>query len=137
MEPFPGTFVTNAMLSGESQVPLSAGVKMAINLGSAEIAVREEEAEKAAGRQNQSARRASDAPARLYIVHNADAAQPATMQRAPSSPYSASSRGMFERTLQAQIGRMLRDVFSDVAEEPVPQRFITLLEALEIKEKQP
>jgi hypothetical protein len=44
---------------------------------------------------------------------------------------------MFERTLQAQIGRMLRDVFSDVAEEPVPQRFITLLEALEIKEKQP
>jgi hypothetical protein len=32
---------------------------------------------------------------------------------------------------------MLRDVFADVAEDPVPDRFVKLLEALEAKEKQP
>jgi hypothetical protein len=30
---------------------------------------------------------------------------------------------------------MLRDIFSDTAEEPVPDRFIKLLEALEAQEK--
>ncbi|NJO36148.1 MAG: hypothetical protein HC869_26935 [Rhodospirillales bacterium] len=46
-------------------------------------------------------------------------------------------KGMLDRSVQAQIGRLLRDIFADVAEEPVPKRFVELLEALETKEKQP
>jgi hypothetical protein len=42
---------------------------------------------------------------------------------------------MLDRTVQAQIGRMLRDIFADVAAEPVPQRFIELLAALDLKEE--
>lgn len=42
--------------------------------------------------------------------------------------------GMLDRGLQARIGGMLRDVFSDLAEAPVPDRFVKLLEALEEKE---
>jgi Anti-sigma factor NepR len=42
---------------------------------------------------------------------------------------------MLDRTVQVQIGRMLRDIFADVAAEPVPQRFVELLAALEMKEK--
>ncbi|HWE17368.1 MAG TPA: NepR family anti-sigma factor [Hyphomicrobiaceae bacterium] len=42
---------------------------------------------------------------------------------------------MLDRTVQAQIGRLLRDVFADVADEPVPDRFVTLLAQLEAKEK--
>ena len=48
---------------------------------------------------------------------------------------SNKSRGLLDRSIQAQIGRMLRDVFSDLAEEPVPDRFVSLLEALEAQEK--
>jgi hypothetical protein len=44
------------------------------------------------------------------------------------------SHGMLDRSLQAQLGRQLRAIFSHVAEEPVPDRFIKLLEALEAKE---
>jgi hypothetical protein len=44
---------------------------------------------------------------------------------------------MVDRSAQAQIGRMLRDGFSDIAQEPVPPRFVRLLEALEAKEKKP
>ena len=44
-------------------------------------------------------------------------------------------RGMLDRSLQAQLGRQLRSIFSDVASEPVPERFIKLLEELEAKEK--
>jgi hypothetical protein len=43
--------------------------------------------------------------------------------------------GVLDRSLQAQLGRQLRSIFSDVANEPVPERFIKLLEALEAKEK--
>jgi hypothetical protein len=43
---------------------------------------------------------------------------------------------MLDRSIQGQIGRMLRDVFSDVASEPVPTRFIELLEALGTQEEQ-
>ncbi len=44
-------------------------------------------------------------------------------------------RGMLDRSLQAQLGRQLRSIFSDIANEPVPDRFVKLLEALEAKEK--
>lgn len=43
--------------------------------------------------------------------------------------------GILDRTVQAQIGRMLRDIFADVAAEPVPQRFVELLAALDAKEE--
>jgi anti-sigma factor NepR-like protein len=52
----------------------------------------------------------------------------------PSDLYSV-PRGMLDRSLQAQLGRQLRAIFSDVAQEPVPDRFIKLLEALEAREK--
>jgi Anti-sigma factor NepR len=52
----------------------------------------------------------------------------------PSDLYGA-PRGMLDRSLQAQLGRQLRAIFSDVAQEPVPDRFIKLLEALEAREK--
>ena len=43
---------------------------------------------------------------------------------------------VLDRAVQAQIGRLLRDVFADVADEPVPERFITLLSELENKSKE-
>jgi hypothetical protein len=43
--------------------------------------------------------------------------------------------GKLGRTLQAQLGRQLRAIFADVAEEPVPERFIKLLEEFEAREK--
>jgi hypothetical protein len=43
--------------------------------------------------------------------------------------------GVPHRSLQAQLGRQLRSIFSDIASEPVPERFIKLLEELEAKEK--
>jgi hypothetical protein len=41
---------------------------------------------------------------------------------------------MLDRTVQAQIGCMLRDHFAGVAGEPVPKRFVALLAELEAKE---
>lgn len=78
-------------------------------------------------------------PEHLYIVHSSDAPQgPPTMNRpSPPSRYQMKQKGMLDRSVQAQIGRLLRDIFADVAEEPVPKRFVELLEALETKEKQP
>jgi len=58
---------------------------------------------------------------------NADPSRPSDLCGAP--------RGMLDRSLQAQLGRQLRAIFSDVAQEPVPERFIKLLEALEAREK--
>ena len=73
----------------------------------------------------------------LYIVHSADApGHPPLMERRPTAQFGR-SQGMLDRSVQGQIGRMLRDVFADVAEDPVPDRFVKLLEALEAKEKQP
>lgn len=56
-----------------------------------------------------------------------DTQRPSTDRKAP--------RGMLDRSLQAQLGRQLRSIFSDIAGEPVPERFIKLLEELEAKEK--
>ncbi len=59
----------------------------------------------------------------------------ANMQpRGPSHEHHA-THGMLDRSLQAQIGRQLRAIFADIAEEPVPDRFLELLEALEAREK--
>src|SRR5262245_17090883 len=44
-------------------------------------------------------------------------------------------RGMLDRSLQARLGRQLRSIYSDTANQPVPERFIKLLEELEAREK--
>lgn len=73
----------------------------------------------------------------LYIAYSADTphtqSRMQTTQKKP--PPADTTRGILDRSVQVQIGRMLRDVFADVADEPVPDRFIKLLEALEAKEK--
>jgi hypothetical protein len=66
-------------------------------------------------------------------------------EEAPQQPRSMDSqracndlktpRGMLDRSLQAQLGRQLRAIFSHIANEPVPERFLKLLEALEAREK--
>ena len=58
------------------------------------------------------------------------------MSQNPSSSQSKKPEGMLDRSLQAQIGRQLRAIYSDVSQENVPDRFVRLLEALEAKEKQ-
>jgi hypothetical protein len=59
------------------------------------------------------------------------------MDRSFPASRLAQKRFMLDRTVQGQIGRMLREIFADVAEEPVPERFLKLLKALEAKEEQP
>jgi len=56
------------------------------------------------------------------------------MQRAPR--HDSQATGMIDRSLQAQLGRQLRAIFEGIEEEPVPERFVKLLEALEAREKQ-
>jgi hypothetical protein len=80
---------------------------------------------------------------RLRIVHSADRfpvpapvnMPPPDRRRHNSTNAADRQPAMLDRTIQAQIGRLLRDVFSDVAAEPVPKRFVTLLAELEAKEK--
>lgn len=76
----------------------------------------------------------------LRIVHNAEHPDTPNSDMPPANRRSqaqATDRppAMLDRTVQAQIGRLLRDVFADVAAEPVPERFVTLLEQLETREK--
>jgi len=82
---------------------------------------------------------------RLRIVHSADTpsfARPVESRpiRRPvrSSPTgdSVKCEVMLDRAIQGQIGGMLRDVFCGVAGEPVPPRFVELLEALGAQEDQ-
>jgi Anti-sigma factor NepR len=73
----------------------------------------------------------------LRIVYSADRMRESSsyMQtQQPRRPPSDGASGMLDRTVQAQIGRMLRDIFADVAAEPVPHRFVKLLAALDAKE---
>jgi hypothetical protein len=71
---------------------------------------------------------------RLRIVYNRDAQEGAHSMKSRSQT-PATPNGMLDRELQGKIGRMLRDIFSDVAQEPVPERLVKLLEALEAREK--
>jgi hypothetical protein len=78
----------------------------------------------------------------LRIVHNADCVEhPSSKDMPPPDrPHPVSDRvsdrkpAVLDRTVQAQIGRMLREHFAGVAGEPVPERFIALLAELEAKE---
>ena len=76
----------------------------------------------------------------LRIVHSADRVQaPVSVTMPPRDRIlQASERppAMLDRMAQAQIGRLLRDAFTDVAGEPVPDRFVTLLAELESKDKE-
>lgn len=74
----------------------------------------------------------------LRIVHSTEPVKaPSAHMPPPDSRRQASDRppAMLDRTVQAQIGRLLRDVFADVAGEPVPERFVDLLTKLETTEK--
>lgn len=71
----------------------------------------------------------------LYLVHNAVAPQGPSIMKSPSMS-QGERYGRLDRSVQVQIGRLLRDAFADVAEEPVPERFVALLEALQSKEQQ-
>ena len=55
------------------------------------------------------------------------------MTRTPSStsPPSVPAEVVLEADLQAHIGRQLRAVYDEIANEPVPDRFLKLLEQLE------
>ena len=71
-----------------------------------------------------------------YLAHSKnDREREGGMDPARPSDLYGVPRGMLDRSLQAQLGRQLRAIFSDVAQEPVPERFIKLLEALEAREK--
>jgi len=75
-----------------------------------------------------------------YLAHSKDQREPeAELQRLSEaqrlSDLQNIPHGMLDRSLQAQLGRQLRAIFSDVAQEPVPDRFVRLLEALEAREK--
>ena len=71
-----------------------------------------------------------------YLAHSKDDRErEASMEPRRPSDLHNTQRGMLDRSLQAQLGRQLRAIFSDVAQEPVPDRFIKLLEALEAREK--
>jgi len=50
----------------------------------------------------------------------------------PMSPAAGAQR--LEPDVQAHLGRQLRAVYDEMASEPVPDRFIQLLEALERKQ---
>ena len=84
----------------------------------------------------------------LRIVHSTDRASGFTQplqtrsRPVPDRPAADGANGgtntqaMLDRAIQVQIGSMLRDVFADVAREPVPSRFVELLDALAAREKQ-
>jgi Anti-sigma factor NepR len=74
--------------------------------------------------QDQKGKRLQSAPERQSTM---DSQRPSQDRKAP--------RGMLDRSLQAQLGRQLRSIYSDIASEPVPERFVKLLEELEDREK--
>jgi Anti-sigma factor NepR len=80
--------------------------------------------------------RQSMSESKPYANHGKnDRKRETTMEPPRPSDLHNAPRGMLDRSLQAQLGRQLRAIFSDVAQEPVPERFIKLLEALEAREK--
>jgi hypothetical protein len=68
----------------------------------------------------------------VHVEHHLEARSKMNMMRPPSD--RDRPRGIVDRSLQAQLGRQLRSIYQDVADEPVPDRFIELLKMLEDKE---
>jgi hypothetical protein len=70
-----------------------------------------------------------------YLAHSkSDWDREAGTRLPRQSDTHSAPRGLLDRSLQAQLGRQLRAIFSDVEQEPIPDRFIKLLEALEDRE---
>jgi hypothetical protein len=67
--------------------------------------------------------------------HQSAPERQSTMDSQGPSHDRKAPRGMLDRSLQAQLGRQLRSIYSDIASEPVPERFVKLLEELEAREK--
>jgi len=72
---------------------------------------------------------------RLRLVYSAEPPERTKWMRPTSN--DPGLRGGVDRSLQAQLGRQLRNIFQGVADEPVPERFIELLEKLAAKEGNP
>ncbi|HJU33005.1 MAG TPA: NepR family anti-sigma factor [Hyphomicrobiaceae bacterium] len=70
-----------------------------------------------------------------YLAHSKSDWERQADTRSRPSDVCGTPRGLLDRSLQAQLGRQLRAIFSDVEQEPIPDRFIRLLEALEKREK--
>lgn len=72
----------------------------------------------------------------LRLVYSGEPTIKQVDTHAMSSPREVSSRpaGPIDRFLLAQLGRQLRAIYHDVASEPVPDRFVKLLERLAAKE---
>jgi len=69
------------------------------------------------------------APGRMTANANKQAGQPAG-PRAETAPGTAPDEGM-SPALQAHIGRHVRAMFDEVAEEPVPDHLLKLLKDLD------
>lgn len=62
--------------------------------------------------------------------------QPASGDQAPARVAGKVHPKILDRQMQSALGRHLRAVFDDVANAPVPDKFMKLLQELEDKEKQ-
>jgi hypothetical protein len=70
---------------------------------------------------------------KLRLVYSGEPPERTKWMR-PTSNDPELRGGPIDRSLQAQLGRQLRNIFQGVADEPVPERFIELLEKLAAKE---
>ena len=80
------------------------------------------------------ARAHSGTPSHLRVAYSANSVKNGTPAWLECPMSSGGAGSLLDRTSQARIGQMLRHIFSDVAEEPVPDRFVKLLEALQAQE---
>ena len=58
---------------------------------------------------------------------------PPAKSRKPGGAKGSKTEAALDQTLQAHIGRQLRAMYDEVIQEPVPDRFLQLLEGLESK----
>jgi hypothetical protein len=63
--------------------------------------------------------------------------QPNMQMEQPSERRRRKTAGMLDRSLQQRIGAILRDSFTDIEREPLPERLIKLMEALRARERRP
>jgi hypothetical protein len=68
---------------------------------------------------------------RSPMEHGSLASQTPAQTQAPPSPPAQS----LEADVQAHLGRQLRAVYDEMASQPVPDRFIQLLDALERRQR--
>ena len=71
---------------------------------------------------------------RLQLVRN-DRYREASTRSGPPSQRAGKRTVMLDRSLQERIGAILRESFTDVEQEPLPERLSKLIEALHREEK--